>query len=129
MSALPQTVQESRDWIFHITARSAWERALTTGDYRPESLANEGFIHCSQFEQVVGTAQRYFAGHTDLVLLCIDPEAVNSEIRYEAGRDSTLFPHIYGSLNLEAVVQVIAFDARATALPRLGGDEPNNGGC
>lgn len=119
MPSLPQTEPRSSDWIFHITARSAWNIALATGDYRPESLANEGFIHCSNWEQLVGTAHRYFQGQVDLVLLCIHPKRVNSELRYELGHESMLFPHIYGPLNLEAVVQVVPFDAKATEPPWL----------
>jgi len=40
-----------------------------------------------------------FAGRDDLVLLEIDPTRVQGQLRWEAG-----FPHLYGALEIEAVV-------------------------
>ncbi len=85
--------------ILHVARRKAWEAARPLGLYDVESVDGEGFIHCCTGEQLAGVLQRYFEGGTDLVLLQIDPERVTSEIRWEAG-----FPHIYGPLELEAVI-------------------------
>src|SRR4051812_14537502 len=93
--------------IYHITRRSDWNAALVAGTYAADSLATEGFIHCSTAEQVSNTANRLFKGRRDLVLLSIDSDRVNPEIRYEnleGGAD--LFPHIYGALPVAAVVSV-----------------------
>lgn len=97
--------------VFHITAREAWERAKPAGSYRPEAFAAEGFIHCSTREQVVRVADARFRGRPGLVLLCIDTERVAAEIVYEnleGGEE--LFPHIYGELNADAVVEVLEFE-------------------
>jgi uncharacterized protein (DUF952 family) len=91
-------------WIMHLCPRSAWEAAQACGVYRPEDTPERGgFIHCARPEQILPVANRYFRGASDLVLLWIDPERVQSEIRWE-GAGGELFPHIYGPLNLEAVV-------------------------
>jgi len=95
--------------IFHITSRSQWQSAQQSGVYRANSLTTEGFIHCSTLEQVVRTANAFFAGERGLVLLYIEPDKVKSEIRYEDVGDSQ-FPHIYGPLNLDAVNQVMDFE-------------------
>ena len=95
--------------IYHITSQKKWLAALEFGEYLDESLANEGFIHCSSRTQVEATANRYFSGQTGLVLLEIDPALCASEIRYEISGDE-LFPHIYGPLNLDAMKDVFAFD-------------------
>ena len=68
--------------IYHLVPRSVWDRA-PAGPYRADSLATEGFIHCSTAAQVVGSADRYFRGRGDLVLLCIDESRVAGELRYE----------------------------------------------
>jgi uncharacterized protein (DUF952 family) len=97
--------------IFHITAREAWGRARPEGSYRPEAFAAEGFIHCSTRAQVVRVADARFRGRAGLVLLCIDADRVAAEIVYEnleGGRE--LFPHIYGELNADAVVEVLEFE-------------------
>jgi len=101
--------------ILHITSREAWEAAISRGIYRSASLDSEGFIHCSTLGQTVDTAERFFPGRRDLVLLCIDEEKTEPEGRYEGPafdhdqRVESLFPHIYGPLNVSAVVRVVAF--------------------
>ncbi len=96
--------------ILHITTRSEWEAARVLGDYRLDTLDSEGFIHCSTPQQVLGPANALFHGQKDLVLLVIDPARLAAELVYEdcyeAGES---FPHIYGPLNLDAVVSVVPF--------------------
>lgn len=93
--------------ILHILKRTAWEAALREGVYRPDSLRSEGFIHCSTPEQLIRTANLYFAGHSDLVVLNIDPALVHAPLRWELPHTSeSPFPHIYGALNLDAVIGI-----------------------
>ena len=77
---------------------------------RGRTLEEVGFIHCSQRSQVEPVANAVYQGAEDLVLLSIDPDRVRSEIRYEHvdGWDEP-FPHIYGPLNTDAVVDVSPF--------------------
>ena len=60
--------------ILHIAHRDEWAAAQAAGDYRADSLATEGFIHCSTPEQVLIPANERFQGQTDLLLLVIDPD-------------------------------------------------------
>jgi uncharacterized protein (DUF952 family) len=101
--------------ILHITPRSQWESAKaialsSSGVYRADSLDTEGFIHCSRLDQVVAVANRFYAGQKDLVLLVIQSDRLQAPLRYEAA-DGDEFPHLYGALNLEAVVAAIDFEA------------------
>jgi uncharacterized protein (DUF952 family) len=96
--------------IYHITSLSEWQRAQAAGSYRADTLASQGFIHCSTREQVLPVADRFYAAQTGLVLLCIDPQRLASPPRYEnLEGGETLFPHIYGPLELEAVEAVLPF--------------------
>jgi len=95
--------------IFHITNHDAWQQALTTGIYTADSLETEGFIHCSTVEQVIQTANRFYAGQIGLVLLVIDNDKLEAELIYEESEPGQFFPHLYGSLNLGAVIQVLDF--------------------
>ncbi|WP_341527361.1 DUF952 domain-containing protein [Nostoc sp. UHCC 0302] len=97
--------------IFHITQRQQWEQAKFIGSYSADSLDNEGFIHCSKPTQIVTVANRFFSNQKELVLLFIDSDKVQAEILYEAAEIGELFPHIYGELNIDAVFQVIDFEA------------------
>jgi len=93
--------------ILHITRREEWEKAKVAGFYRGDTLDYEGFIHCSTLTQVIKVANFRFRNQKDLVLLCIDSENVEAEIRYEGIED--LFPHVYGALNVDAVLKVVEF--------------------
>ncbi len=100
--------------IVHITASDDWEAAQANGEYRSNSLETEGFIHCSTPDQVLGPANAFYRGQQNLVLLLIDPARLAARLVYEDSYASgTEFPHIYGPLNLNAVVGVVPFPARS----------------
>lgn len=101
--------------IYHITSRSAWSEARERGDYRAESLESEGFIHCSTEAQVLPVAHKFYAGQDNLLLLVIEPTLLDAVLKWEppAGGEpppgvpaDDLFPHVYGPINLDAIVQV-----------------------
>lgn len=95
--------------IYHVTTASQWKEAAEKGEYHHPSLAAEGFIHCSQEEQVAGVLQRYFAGQTGLVKLVIDTERLKPRWVFEwSPSTADSFPHIYGPVNTEAVIEVMA---------------------
>ncbi|MDY6901612.1 MAG: DUF952 domain-containing protein [Cyanobacteriota bacterium] len=105
--------------IYHITKRENWKKAKALGIYRADSLETEGFIHCSTSTQVVKVANSFFKNQTDLLLLFIDSDKVISEIRYDVVAENEKFPHIYGTLNLDAVFKVINFEADKSGLFEL----------
>jgi len=107
-----------RQFIYHLLPQADWDRARATGTYSPNGLAAEGFIHCSTIAQLATVAERYFAGRGDIVILRIDPARLSSPVRYEPSEPGQLFPHLYGALQLEAVVDSrrLAFDAAGRAL-------------
>jgi uncharacterized protein (DUF952 family) len=92
--------------IYHLVPRSTWE-AAPPGAYGVASLENEGFIHCSNGEQVARSANKFYTEESDMLLLAIDPARLVSELRDEEGRPGELFPHIYGPINRDAIVDVI----------------------
>jgi uncharacterized protein (DUF952 family) len=95
--------------LIHLCQRTAWENSQAAGEYRAASLETEGFIHCSRPEQILSVANTFYREQADLVLLWIDPGKVQPEIRWEAA-DNQVFPHVYGPLNLDAVVAASAIN-------------------
>ena len=97
--------------IFHIAERAAWNQSKMNKSYRPDMFAVEGFIHCSTAAQVLQVANTRFRGRRDLLLLSIDTDRVDAEIRYEnLEGGEQLFPHIYGELTQDAVIRVAEFE-------------------
>ena len=100
------------DLVYHITSRADWEAAQRSGKYAADSLASQGFIHCSKVEQILRVANIFYNGQPGLVILAIDSGKLTSPLRWEPGTDLTaeVFPHIYGPVNLEAVYNVLDFE-------------------
>jgi uncharacterized protein (DUF952 family) len=105
--------------ILHITTPNEWEQARLKGEYTAPSLESDGFIHCSTIKQTVDTANIFFRGQNGLILLCIDENKLKSECKFEnpvgGGQHDpavgNLFPHVYGPINLSAVIKVVDFPA------------------
>ncbi len=99
--------------ILHFCTAAAWVAASAAGEYVGDSLASEGFIHCSTAEQVHLPANALMRGRTDLVLLEIDPARLSVPVRWEPGDpadpDAMAFPHVYGPIPAGAVVAVSDF--------------------
>jgi len=83
-----------------------WQ-AAPPGPFRVPSLESEGFIHCSNREQVARSANKFYADEPEMLVLEIDPARLSSELRDEEGRPGELFPHVYGPINREAIIKVI----------------------
>lgn len=106
--------------IYHITSRSAWNKARQSGEYRAESLETEGFIHCSTGPQVLPVIEKFYPGQQGLLLLTIDPSLLSSELKWEPPSggspppgvpEGEPFPHVYGPIDLEAVVKAVDLEA------------------
>lgn len=121
--------------IFHIAPRSAALDSRQSGEYRAESLLSEGFIHFSGSHQLLGVANRFYAGQHGQVLLAVDPTRLTAPLKYEAPvhpvaaptqpqnedlsaeerlkDNNNTFPHLYGPLNFDAVVAIYDFEPDA----------------
>lgn len=104
--------------IYHITTQEEWDSAQAKGQYAASSLQSEGFIHCSTAKQVVEVANAFYRDVPNLILLCIDESELELTVKWEApahpeGHDpetideAQLFPHVYGTINLDAVTKVV----------------------
>jgi uncharacterized protein (DUF952 family) len=97
--------------IFHIADRDRWHRSVIDGEYTASTigleLAEQGFIHLSTEHQLVGVIDRFYRGVSGLVLLHVDETKLTAPLVYEQldGADEP-FPHLYGALDIDAVVAV-----------------------
>jgi uncharacterized protein (DUF952 family) len=102
--------------IFHLALASDWAQARLAGEYavstRGRTLAEEGFIHASRADQWPRVRELFYADVTEpLLLLTIDPDRLTCELRVEEVLEAgDFFPHLYGPLNVDAVVDVREVD-------------------
>lgn len=118
------TLPEFSAWrgvILHLCPRTVWEKAKKEGVYQPESLELEGFIHCSRLVQILDVANRFYFREKDMLLLWVELKLLQPEVRWEPA-DGDDFPHVYGPINLDAVIAVTPFapddDGRFRQFPR-----------
>lgn len=89
--------------LHHLVAASEW--AEVRDEYRPASLAGEGFIHFSTAEQIAATSLRYYAEVADLLVVTIETDRVDAEVVWEDLHGTGVFPHLYGPLPTSAVIE------------------------
>ena len=95
-----------------ITTADKWNHSKNEGMHLDKSLDSEGFIHCSYLHQLVRVANKHFKGIENVLILCIEPSHLNSDVVEEdLSNLNELYPHIYGPINTEAVVDVINFQS------------------
>jgi uncharacterized protein (DUF952 family) len=113
--------------ILHLTSLTEWQAAQGAGEYIAPSLASEGFIHCSTEHQIIRVANAFYAGKMGLIILVIDPARLTSHMQWDdpahpsASAPSGIsnaekFPHIYGAINLDAVIKTISFEPNADGM-------------
>lgn len=98
--------------ILHLAIESEWQAAVDADEPYDRStigvsLAEEGYIHCSFPEQVAATAERYYAGRDDVIVLVVDPDRLGAPVVVEdLSGSGQSFPHVYGPIPVDAVVAV-----------------------
>lgn len=90
-----------------MTMRYAY-KILTAGDWTvaqeldrtdTELDRTDGYVHLSTAEQAGETARLYYAGQTACALLEFDMSDFE-DVRWEESRGGSLFPHVYGALEV-----------------------------
>lgn len=96
------------DLIFHLVSKEDWKERKIDSRYSPQSIDAEGFIHCSSGKSIEETANRLFKGNENLLLIVINTSLIESDLKYEEDeKTGVTYPHIYGPLNLDAVIDKI----------------------
>jgi uncharacterized protein (DUF952 family) len=90
--------------IYRLTSAAEWVAAQVSGEFRSADLAAEGFIHCSEREQILRTANKYFAEESELTLLLIDEPQLGDTLVREDLTGGGTFPHVYAPIPIVAVV-------------------------
>jgi uncharacterized protein (DUF952 family) len=90
--------------IYKICEQALWRQAEAERRFfgAPADL-RDGFIHFSTAAQLAGTAAKHFAGASDLILVAVDADALDTQLKWEISRGGDLFPHLYAALPLSAV--------------------------
>jgi uncharacterized protein (DUF952 family) len=123
--------------IYHLTTAGYYHSQPPDQPYLSSTFSEEGFIHCTAgAEKLIEIANIFFASLQDeLLALEINPALLTSPLLYEppipplhadvstaqvTSRDQdTLFPHIYGPLDRQAIVNRFALQRDQDGLWQL----------
>ena len=109
--------------IVHVTPGNYWENAKAKHYFLPESLKRNGYISCATEQQLADSAQFLYKDKLNQKILYIKQEKVTAQIVYEDIHETGQeFPHIYGALNVDAVIKVVDFKLSPSGqfdLPKL----------
>ena len=97
------------DTILHLVPAGYFRSLPASEDYLPREFPQDGFIHCTRKpDMMLRVANQFYkdvAG--ELLMLVIAESRVIAQIKYESPEPGGhLFPHIYGSLNRDAIVEM-----------------------
>ena len=99
--------------IYHLALRADWDDAVAAGCSRVSTVGatidEVGFIHASREDQLQATAQRFYAGLDQaLVVLVLDRDRLEAGgvpvVDDPVGEDT--FPHLYAALPVGLVDEV-----------------------
>jgi uncharacterized protein (DUF952 family) len=92
-------------WLYHV-----FGGAISIEDrYAPESLAQDGFVHCSYRDAVRASARLYFPSEAALLVLQIDPRCLDCELRVVQTPRGPM-PHVHGAIPRRAIARVLPLD-------------------
>ncbi len=92
--------------IYKLLTPAQWAAFQTEAHFigAPIDLT-DGFIHFSAVGQVRETAAKHFTSHDEVVLVEVATQAMGESLVWEVSRGGALFPHLYGILELDAVLR------------------------
>ena len=94
-----------RSILYKIVPATLWQDARESGEFKGAAIdLTDGYIHFSTADQVKQTAALYFAGQDGLLLVAVDGTKLGDKLVYEASRGGALFPHLFATLPLDAVI-------------------------
>ncbi len=106
--------------VYKIMSSAELMRMQHDGVFRGSPVdVDDGYLHLSCGSQLAETLDKHFSGVHGLMLVAVDLSRLGDAVRWEPARGGQLFPHIYGSLPIEAVTAVAPLERTADGMIRL----------
>lgn len=91
--------------------KSYYEKIKERTIFGESLICGKGFIHACFKEQFHLIAPRFKGKEENYIIMAIESDNLISEVRLEYSQSlKQNFPHIYGRINKESVVEIISMD-------------------
>jgi uncharacterized protein (DUF952 family) len=101
--------------IYVLISGADYETAVATGKFASASLATDHFIHASPFNQLNRVANKYYKELANVRLMVTALSKVGPVVKWEPATGG-LYPHIYGELNMDAVLKAFPIAPNASGV-------------
>lgn len=91
-------------YIYLLSSEQEYSHAFKQGFLIRASIESEGFIHASPRNQLTRVANKYYRETLKPLILVVDKSKISAEVKWEPAAGS-LYPHIYGPLNVDAIIE------------------------
>ena len=106
--------------VYKVLTEAAFSEAMGNGHFSGSADdRRDGFIHLSAADQLEATLAKHFARQDGLMLLALDPARLGQKLKWGASRGGALFPHLYGPLDLSALIRAEPLELGADGVHRL----------
>ncbi|WP_281556457.1 DUF952 domain-containing protein [Thalassomonas sp. RHCl1] len=103
----------SEDYIYLLSSKAEYQQAQQSGELVRDSLTEEGFIHASPKHQLTRIANKYYTKTIEPLVMVVDKFRITNEVKWEPATGG-LYPHIYGPLNMDAVIRTVPIALNAS---------------
>ena len=107
--------------IYKVLTEEEWYAATTSGQITTSLDEEDGFVHFSTSKQLALTLHLYFKDQKKVVLLQINKENIKDNLVFEKAnseRRTGTFPHLYGKLTTQDVINTWRLDRCGFELPK-----------
>jgi len=105
-------------YIYLLSSQAEYQQAKAVGFLVRDSLTSEGFIHAAPNNQLTRLANKYHKNTQHPLIISVDKKLIEAEVKWEAATGG-LYPHIYGTLNMDAVVDTQLINVNAEGVFEL----------
>jgi len=93
--------------IFKILTVEQWNKFKSEGAFQGSPVdLEDGYIHLSRASQIKATLDKWYGEYARIVILEIDSQRVDSDLKYEISRGGAEFPHLFTVFPLKAVGKI-----------------------
>ena len=109
-------------FIYKICTKSEWQEVKSKSQFTGSKKdLEDGYIHFSGDDQVVGTLKKFYQNQKNLILLKVETIKLDHLV-WEQASDGAMFPHLYSPLDISNVVDeydIILSDDGTHVLPSI----------